>query len=155
MAGVLCLPPCSLLCGSRGERGKPSKSFCAPRVSLNNESYLASRKETRRRLEKRRRWQFSEPAERSRRREGGLVRKPLTDTWVERGDRGWARLYGALSTTGHPALQFAFCWWKSAKHWALCSLLPVNSTNELKGPKTMHIFNLLTFGAPWWMWGHH
>lgn len=57
-------------------------------------------------MEKRRRWQFSEPAERSRRREGGLVRKPLTDTWVERGDRGWARLYGALSTTGHPALLF-------------------------------------------------
>lgn len=43
-----CLPPCSPLCGTRAERGKPSKSFCTSRVPLNNESYLARREETRR-----------------------------------------------------------------------------------------------------------
>ena len=48
MASIFfCLPPCSALCSARAERGKPSKSFCAPRVPLNNESYLEVRDKTR------------------------------------------------------------------------------------------------------------
>ena len=59
-----CLLPCSTLCSTRVEQGKPSKFFCTPRVPLNNESYLAMEEETRL-CSQIRRQQFREPAKMS------------------------------------------------------------------------------------------
>ncbi len=99
-----CLPPCSPLCSMRAEQGKPSKSFCTPRVPLNNESYLATREETRRCSQIRRR-QFSEPAKTMG--VGNAVRESGFDCH-EGGDRAEARLFAALSRTGHLTSHFLF-----------------------------------------------
>lgn len=96
-----CLPPCSPLCSTRAERGKPSKSFCTRCVPLNNESYLAMREETRHCSQIRRR-QFSEPAKMSRCREGSRsARVRLTcRSW-----QGWGKTFWGLEQnlgTPHP-----------------------------------------------------
>lgn len=117
MAAVLCLPPCSPLGSRRGKRGKPSKSFCTPRVPLNNESYLATREETRRRLQTRKRWQFSEPAKMSRCGGCGGVgcggvqseNLGLTDMWVWKRWQGLCEaLRGPWARLGTPRRNFIF-----------------------------------------------
>lgn len=101
---LFCLPPCSPDCSKRAERGKPSKSFCTPHIPLNNESYLATRDETRRCSQIRRK--FSEPAKMSRvGREGS--QKAGFDLHEE-GNRADTRFFGALSRIGFPTHYFSY-----------------------------------------------
>lgn len=126
-----CLPPCSPLCSMRAERGKPSKSFCTPRVPLNNESYLATREETRRRAQIRRR-QFSEPAKTMG--VGKAVRESGSGCH-EGGDRAEPGLFVALSRIGNPTPHLFFCGSKTRRrNWRLQSNLILWSDYEASSP---------------------